>query len=341
MINNENSLFKKIMKVFINNKDLILNNWISLVEDNVKMQDDYELDSFIELSKNILNNFINYLMNEDIEAYLNTNLEITKAMAYNNMSYRNFMDAIYYFQESYISILVKNLELNDIDKCIIFVSRIYNKTLDGIREEYFNIKDSTLTAILKLSEMRDDETSKHVERAKEYAVLLSQELNLDEKFINNMKKASLLHDIGKISVRDSIMLKPGKLTDDEFEEMKKHTVVGSKTISIVMSVSDLHKEYLFMAMDIALSHHEKYDGSGYPNGLVGIEIPLSARIFAVADAYDAITSKRPYKEALSHEEAVRRILLDSNKHFDPKIIIVFERIQDKFKLINSNNNNLE
>lgn len=124
-----------------------------------------------------------------------------------------------------------------------------------------------------------------------------------------------------------------KLTEDEFEEMKKHTIMGARTICKVISVNDLENGYLFMAIDIALYHHEKYDDSGYPYGLSGEQIPLSAKIFQIADAYDVITSKRPYKEPLNHEEAVRRIVSDSNKHFDPDIINVFVRIQDKFKKI--------
>jgi len=334
MINYESLSCRQILKIFQNNKKLIFNNWISLVENNVKMQDNFESDSFIELFKNILDNYINYFKDGNIELYLSYNIKITEQMACNNISYRHFMEAIPYFQESYIGILVKNLVVNDIDKCMILSNRVYNKTLKCIRDEYFNIKDSTLTAIIKLSELRDDETGKHVERAKDYAVLLSKELNLDDHFINNMSKASLLHDIGKIAIRDELLLKPGKLTDDEFEEMKEHTIIGTRAISKVVSVNDLLNRYLFMAMDIALFHHEKYDGTGYPNGLEGLEIPLSARIFAIADAYDVITSKRPYKEPLSHEEAVRRIVLDSNKHFDPKIINVFVRIQNKFKVIN-------
>lgn len=208
-----------------------------------------------------------------------------------------------------------------------------NKALEDIRDEYFNIKDSTLTAIIKLSELRDDVTGKHVERAKDYAVLLSKELGMDDNFINDMNKASLLHDVGKIGIRDEILLKPGKLTEDEFEEMKKHTIMGARTICKVISVNDLENGYLFMAIDIALYHHEKYDGSGYPYGLSGEQIPLSAKIFQIADAYDVITSKRPYKEPLTHEEAVRRIVSDSNKHFDPDIVNVFVKIQDKFKKV--------
>jgi len=341
LIHYEKLLCKKLFEVFKNNKDLIFDNWISLIEDNVEIQEKIELDSFIEVFKNILDNYINYFKDGNIGSYLNSNMEIAKQMAFNNVSYRYFMKNISYFQESYIGVIVRSLAMNDIDKCITLSNRVYNKALEDIIGEYFNIKDSTLTALLKLAELRDDETGKHAERAKDYAILLSTELSLDEQYINDMSKASLLHDIGKIAISDKLMLKPEKLTYYEFEEMKKHTVIGARTIIKVINVNDSINGYLFMAIDIALSHHEKYDGSGYPNALLGSQIPLSARIFAVADAYDAITSKRPYKGPLSHEEAVRRIVLDSDKHFDPEIINAFIRIQDKFKIINKRTNKAE
>lgn len=260
--NYEKLLQKGLMEIYQNNKDLIFNNWISLVEHNVKIQDKFELDGLIEVFKNILDNYINYLKYENIKLFSYYNMKIGKQMAYKNISYRNFMKAISYFQESYIGIIVGNVSVNHMGKCIILSNRVYNKTLEDIRDEYFNIKDSTLTAIIKLSELRDDETGKHVERARDYAVLLSKELNLDDNFVNDMSKASLLHDIGKIGIKDDILLKPGELTYNEFEEMKMHTIIGARTICKVISVNDLINEYLFMSIDIALYHHEKYDGSG-------------------------------------------------------------------------------
>jgi Response regulator containing a CheY-like receiver domain and an HD-GYP domain len=333
MNNYETMIKKQILNIFRYNKDLIFNTWVNLFVENEKIQD--EVDTLVNIFNTILVNYINYFDHENRKLYLSSIVKVAREMDINNISYNDFMIYMPYFQESYVSLLLRNLKNDDLEKCLILCNRIYNKTVAHIQEEYMNIKDSTLTAMLKLSELRDDITEHHVERAKEYAVLLSRELNLDDIFVKHISKASLLHDIGKVGVRDDILLKPGKLTDIEYEEIKKHTVIGARAIMNVINANEYIHEYLYMAIDIALCHHEKYDGSGYPNGLNGFKIPLSARIFAIADAYDVITSERPYKEPLSHESAVRRIKLDCGKHFDPDIVNKFMKIQDKFKLINS------
>jgi HD-GYP domain-containing protein (c-di-GMP phosphodiesterase class II) len=330
---NETLTKKQILNVFENNKDLILNTWVNLLVENEKNFSGFDLG--LNVCKCILVNYINCLKNGNKQLCLKSIKKIVEIMNVNDISYNNFMISIPYFQESYISILLKNLKNEDVEKCITLCNRIYNKTVTNIQNEYLNINDSTLTAMIKLSELRDDTTKHHVERTEEYAVLLSKELNLDNNFIKDISKASLLHDIGKVAVRDEILLKPGKLTEDEYEEIKKHTTIGARTISKVISVNDYTNEYLYMAIDISLGHHEKYDGSGYPNGIEGIKIPLCARIFALVDAYDVITSERPYKKPFSHEEAVRRIKLDCGKHFDPDIVNAFTKIQGKFQIINN------
>lgn len=333
-MNNYETLTKKqILNVFENNKDLILNTWANLLAENEKNFS--EFDELLNIFKCILANCIYYLENENRKLCLNCIQRTVEKMDVNDISYNNFMISIPYFQESYISILLRTLKNKDIEKCITLSNRIYNKIITNIQNEYLNINDSTLTAMLKLSELRDDMTGHHVERTREYAVVLSKELNLDDNFVKHISKASLLHDIGKVAVRDEILLKPGKLTEDEYEEIKKHTITGAKAISKVIGVNEYTNEYLYMAIDIALGHHEKYDGSGYPNGINGIEIPLCSRIFALADAYDVITSERPYKKPFSHEEAVRRIKLDCGKHFDPDIVNAFIKIQGEFQIINN------
>jgi len=333
-MNNYETLTKKqILNIFENNKELILNNWANLIAENEKNFS--EFDELLNIFKCILSNYIYYLKNENRKLCFSCIKRTVEKMDVNDISYNNFMISIPYFQESYISILLRNLKNKDIEKCITLSNRIYNKIITNIQNEYLNINDSTLTAMLKLSELRDDMTGHHVERTREYAVVLSKELNLDDNFVKHISKASLLHDIGKVAVRDEILLKPGKLTEDEYEEIKKHTITGAKAISKVIGVNEYTNEYLYMAIDIALGHHEKYDGSGYPNGIKGIEIPLCSRIFALADAYDVITSERPYKKSFSHEEAVRRIKLDCGKHFDPDIVNAFTKIQGKFQIINN------
>jgi HD-GYP domain-containing protein (c-di-GMP phosphodiesterase class II) len=328
----------QLSRLFEDNKNIIFSKWLGLVRQDIKKQDNYELKSLVKIFKAIIENYINYYKDGNMKAYCISTMKVAEEIANNDIPFNNFIMALECFQESYTHMLIRNLDMELLDKCLTLSNKLYYRTTAVIQEVYFDIKDSTLTAIMKLSELRDDETGKHLERTKEYAVVLSEEMKLDFDFIKNMAKASLLHDIGKIAIRDSVLLKPDKLDNYEFEEIKKHTFIGAKAISEVIKTNTLNHEYLYMAVDIALCHHEKYDGSGYPNRFKESQIPLPARIFSIADAYDVITSKRPYKQPLSHEEAVRRIILDSGKHFDPDIVAVFIENQHRFKEINSKYN---
>lgn len=196
----------------------------------------------------------------------------------------------------------------------------------------------TIFALAKLAESRDPETGEHLERVRNYCRLLSKKMGqmhlkyqgtIDDDFTQLIYETSPLHDIGKVAIPDNILLKPGRLTDDEFNVMKTHTLRGAQTIAAMRSVFP-NAKFLEMAHAIILSHHEKYDGSGYPNGIAGEAIPLCARIMAVADVYDALTSVRVYKAAYTHEEAVRIIVRDSGRHFDPDVVAAFEGCLDKF-----------
>ncbi|MCG3131372.1 MAG: Chemotaxis response regulator protein-glutamate methylesterase [Phycisphaerae bacterium] len=188
-----------------------------------------------------------------------------------------------------------------------------------------------LRTIGRLSEYRDDETSLHLERVARYARLLAQRLlddgafrgQINEEFVEMIELAAPMHDIGKIGIPDDVLTKPGALTDEEFDLMKTHTEIGFRVLSMAMEGTAGGAPLLRMCSDIAYAHHERYDGRGYPRGLSADEIPLAARIVALADAYDAITSVRRYKEAASHEQAVERIRRDSGKHFDPVIVRAF------------------
>jgi putative two-component system response regulator len=196
----------------------------------------------------------------------------------------------------------------------------------------------TIFAVAKLAEARDDETALHLERVQIYCQLLATGLSehpayrstLGSAWIGNIYHASPLHDIGKVAIPDSILLKPGKLTGEEFEIMKTHTVLGSQTLRTVL---DRYPDNAFVAMgiEVARSHHEWWNGAGYPDGHAGEEIPLSARIVAVADCYDAIRSKRRYKPAIPHAETCAIILGESGKHFDPGVIAVFTELADSFR----------
>lgn len=198
-------------------------------------------------------------------------------------------------------------------------------------------RDMTIFALAKLAESRDSETGEHLERMREYCRILADELSIhpkysemvDGEYVAQMYLTSPLHDIGKVGIPDSILLKPGKLTAKEFEIMKEHTLIGGRTLE---SVAEQHPEagYLRMARDIALTHHERIDGGGYPYGLHGDSIPLCGRIAALADVYDALTSKRVYKDAYDHEFAKEYILDQRNKHFDSDIVDAFLSREDDF-----------
>jgi response regulator RpfG family c-di-GMP phosphodiesterase len=197
----------QLLKLFEDNKDIILSKWLSLVTRDIKKQDNYELDCLVKIFKAIIENYINYYKDGNMKAYCISTMKIAEEIANNDIPYNNFIIALECFQESYTHLLIKKLDMELLDKCLTFSNKVYYRTTAVIQEVYFDIKDSTLTAIMKLSELRDDETGKHLERTKEYAIVLTQEMKLDFDFIKNMAKASLLHDIGKIAISDNILLK--------------------------------------------------------------------------------------------------------------------------------------
>ncbi len=177
-----------------------------------------------------------------------------------------------------------------------------------------------LRRLALVAEYRDDDTNKHTERVARSAQLLACELNLDSEFTWTIHRAAPLHDVGKIGIPDSILLKPGKLTEEEFEVIKTHTVIGGRILC------ESRFPVVKMAMEIAFTHHERWDGAGYPTGLKGEQIPIAGRIIAVADAFDAMTHARPYKEALAIEHAVAEIRRCSATQFDPEIVEAFMKL---------------
>lgn len=191
-------------------------------------------------------------------------------------------------------------------------------------------RDVAIFAMAKLAESRDPETGAHLERVQNYSRILAQQLpamghytdQVDADFVRLVYSTSPLHDIGKVGIPDSVLLKPGRLSDREFEIMKTHTTIGAQTLDAAMAKFP-RTPFLKMARDIAAAHHERFDGTGYPNKLVGQSIPLAARIVAVADVYDALTSKRVYKDAFAHDIARDIIQKDSGTHFDPSIVEAF------------------
>jgi putative two-component system response regulator len=200
---------------------------------------------------------------------------------------------------------------------------------------------STIFALSKLSESRDTDTGKHIERVQSYCRMIAEHLPkcnpqyetiVDVEFIRNIHRASPLHDIGKVAIPDSVLLKPGKLELDEFELMKTHTLLGADTLEAVRTVYP-NNALINMGVSIARSHHERWDGGGYPDRLAGPGIPLAARIMAVADVYDALQSKRCYKAAFSHDRCVDLIVAGSGTQFDPECVEVFMAIKPELEQI--------
>ncbi|MDB5729126.1 MAG: two-component system response regulator, partial [Noviherbaspirillum sp.] len=207
--------------------------------------------------------------------------------------------------------------------------------------ELEQMQDAIILAMASLAEMRDNETGFHIRRTQLYVAAVARRLQRHPRFsaelsdenIALMYKSAALHDIGKVGVPDHILLKPGKLTVDEFERMKLHTLYGRNTILEVEKYIGSSNAFLRYAREIAYSHQEKWDGSGYPEGLSGNDIPLSARLMAVADVYDALISKRVYKDAMSHERALQIMSAGRGTHFDPDILDAVMAIQDEFRAI--------
>lgn len=209
-------------------------------------------------------------------------------------------------------------------------------------EEVVAIQDVTIHAMASMAETRDNETGNHIRRTQHYVKLLAEKLRYhphfvkfldDDKTIEMLFKSAPLHDIGKVGIPDAILLKPDRLTKEEFEVMKSHTTLGRD--AIIHAEKDLGIEVPFLqyAKEIAYSHQEKWDGSGYPQGLAGEEIPISARLMAVADVYDALISRRVYKMPMPHEDAVKIMLEGKGQHFDPDVIDAFMECQAEFKAI--------
>jgi len=227
-----------------------------------------------------------------------------------------------------------------------FISKPFNpdellvRVRAGERVLSLETRDLAIFAMARLAESRDPETGAHLERVRSYSRVLARQLSkqpkfsaeLDDKFVELIYLTSPLHDIGKVGIPDSVLLKPGRLSDNEFEIMKTHTLLGAQTLDAAL------KEYpgarfLVMARNIAATHHERFDGSGYPAGLKGADIPLCGRIVALADVYDALTSKRVYKKAMMHHIARGIILEESGSHFDPDIVDGFLQCEEQFLAI--------
>lgn len=225
---------------------------------------------------------------------------------------------------------------------VIFGSHVqYTVNKRKEAEKYLEAsRAATILGLAKLAEYRDKDTGSHLERIREYSRILAEELSgkpefskyISENYIEDIFNSAILHDIGKVGIPDAILRKPAGLTDDEFEIIKTHTTLGGEAIEAIENRIE-GQSFLTIGKEIAYHHHEKWDGSGYPNGFQKEEIPLSARIIALADVYDALTSKRAYKEAYTHQNAIRMIKKLKGTHFDPDVVDAFLTVKDKFKSI--------
>jgi HD-GYP domain-containing protein (c-di-GMP phosphodiesterase class II) len=230
-------------------------------------------------------------------------------------------------------LVAANAELKD----ALQVQELLNDSIMAGTKTLRRTQGASIRTLARLAEYRDPETGFHLQRICEYTRILAQAVRerapysfrVTREYGDDISMSCMLHDIGKVSIPDSILLKPGKLAPEEWEVMKKHTVFGWE----VLHKADRElgeQSFLTLAAIIALAHHEKYDGTGYPNGSVGENIPLSARISALADVYDALTTARPYKKAWSHEQATEEMLRQSGTQFDPVLMGIFRDLNPRF-----------
>ncbi|NNG00385.1 MAG: HD domain-containing protein [Desulfobacteraceae bacterium] len=220
--------------------------------------------------------------------------------------------------------------------------RHHNDALATRNRQLLQTESVTIFTLAYQAELRDQETGKHIERTSRYVRMLAEELStlpkykdyLTPQYIEDLEKAAPLHDIGKVGIPDSILKKPGKLTDAEFAIIMKHCEYGTKVLKIADEKLSF-QSFLKIAIQMVQSHHEKWDGEGYPQGLNGADIPLSGRIMAVADVYDALRSERCYKKGFSHTKTCEILREERGKHFDPDLIDAFFKVEAGFEVISN------
>ncbi len=247
-----------------------------------------------------------------------------------------FIGAIFFLGAIFVllGISLQSYMLSSID--------LQHKNLTKTNQQLLQTESVTIFALAYQAELRDQETGRHIERTSQYVELLAYELSslpkyqdyLTPKYIADLVKSAPLHDIGKVGIPDSILNKCGKLTSEEFKIIKKHCEYGTKVLEIADEKLSF-QSFLRIAIQIVQAHHEKWNGKGYPKGLKNDEIPLSARIMALADVYDALLSDRCYKKGFSHDETCKIILLEKGEHFDPDIVDAFFNIESKFNIISN------
>lgn len=241
--------------------------------------------------------------------------------------------------EIYSSEKTKREEVQSAHRQLMNYADALNKTVLDIKEKNKEIKEAYLDTIHRLvlaAEFKDEDTGDHIERMSRYSALIAEKMEMPAGFVENILYAAPMHDVGKIGIPDSILLKPGKLTGEEFEVMKTHATIGANILA------NSRGEILNFAQQIAVSHHEKWNGKGYPVGHTGEKIPVVGRIVALADTFDALTSRRPYKDPYPVETALGIIKKERGEHFDPDVVDAFLKNIDEIiaikKEVDSENN---
>lgn len=268
-------------------------------------------------------------------------LQVVVCTAYSDYSWKDIIERLGTTER--LLILKKpfdNIEVRQLAVSLTEKWELLNRLDELVQEKTAQIietRDVAMFVLASLAESRDPETGEHLERMRSYCHILAEELQnsgpysdqIDDKFVTDLYRSSPLHDIGKVGVPDCILLKPGSLTDQEYEVMKQHTLIGAEALSRTIKNTS-GADFLKMAADIARWHHEKFDGTGYPDGLKGVQIPLAARIVALADVYDALTSSRVYKPAFRPEIAYMMMCQERGRQFDPVVVDAFVARQEDF-----------
>ncbi len=296
-------------------KSLYFDNGIDLILLDIRMPDMDGFAVMAELQAEIENDYLPILV---VTAELTSQ---TRERALSSGA-RDFITKPF-DQAEVIQRIINMIEVRLLHKQIL----LQNETLEEqVRQRTQELEDSRLEIIKRLgraAEYKDNETGNHILRMSHFAQMLAKAVGLSQEQTDNILLAAPMHDIGKIGIPDSILLKPGKLEPDEWAIMQTHVTIGAD----LLAGTDI--PLLEMARNIALSHHEKWDGSGYPRGLSGTAIPIEGRICAICDVFDALTSERPYKKAWPIEEAVAFLRQQKGQHFDPQLVDLFEAILDE------------
>ena len=271
---------------------------------------------------------------------IDPNIEIVFVTAYSDYTREEILKLMKYKNKFFF--IRKPFDVDEIKQLALALTEKWNlgNTVTRKNQELLQTRTITISVLAELAELRDTDTGEHIKRVSEYSKFIAYKLAklqepkwcsyITERYIKDIGESSILHDIGKIGIPDSVLLKKGKLTDEEFNLMKTHTTIGGDALS--KAVKEIKGEtFLTLAREIAYYHHEKFDGSGYSMGLKGESIPLSARIVALADVYDALTSNRPYRKELTHDTAYKIIVEEMGEaHFDPIILNIFKKYNEKF-----------